>query len=235
MPISAPVTCTFLANIHAEYGIAQYASGELSLREAVISLHTGLDILAATRSDVLAEGKDVSATARFLERLRSDAVEYDLAILDHGSGVSNQAIVMAHASDLNLLVLIPELTSIADCYGLYKLLLGANRRTDCQVLVNRTQDQAEAEYIVEKFTAMTDRFLGQTPGFIGHVPEDSTVRAAVAAQAPIYQVDTNSPAARALNEVSRILAETPAAPLAAEPAITPQAISKTPATADIKG
>jgi flagellar biosynthesis protein FlhG len=224
-----------MANVRADYGIAQFASGELSLREAVAHVHDGLDILVASQSDSLVDSSNVTAAARLMERLRSEASSYDFVLLDHGSGVNAQAVVMAHASDLNILVLVPELTSIADCYGLYKHLLNANREIDSRLLPNRIQAEEEAEYIREKFAAMAHRFLGRVPRYLGYIPEDRTVRTALASQVAISQSDMNSPAAAALSDVAAVLADTLSDGMSEESGIPQKTISKTLATADTRG
>lgn len=194
-----------LANVAAEFGIGEYVSRQLTLKEAVLPLSGGVDLLAATWHESLAEDRNVTFTARLMAQLREEASSYDIVIFDHSSGRSNQAAMMAHASDLTLLIAIPELTSLADCYGLYKHLLSLGSSVDCRLVINRVQSDEEAGYISSKFAALTERFLQAPAGFLAAIPEDETFRRAVAAQAPVSQVDTEAPCCQALNELAGLL------------------------------
>ena len=194
-----------LANLNCDYGLSQYAGGVLSLAEAVSSVGPGLDILPATGPIALDEQDGIGGLARWINKLREESAAYDFVILDHSSGISDRITVLAHACDINLLVLIPELTSIADCYGLYKYLVETNDKIDCRLLLNRVGADDEVTYIQNKFFALTERFLGKVPGLLGYLPESDIFRKAVAAQTPVSALEADSIALQALNNISRTL------------------------------
>ncbi|MFH1688302.1 MAG: AAA family ATPase [bacterium] len=197
-----------LANQTCEYGLAEFASGQLSLAEAKLTIGENLDLLAATcRTSQKCEHDGLQA-ARMISDLRSQSAAYDLAIIDHPSGAGPAMTVIGHASNLNLLVLIPELTSIADAYGLYKELVTAHRRIDCRLLANWVADETEAAYLQDKFSSMTQRFLGQSPRLLGWLPSDPEIRQAVAAQAPLRHVSVAGRALQAFDNLAQDLART---------------------------
>ncbi len=225
-----------LANLQVEYGLNEYADGALSLREAVVTMANGVDLLAAGPASTTGTEATVAETARLMEQLRTDASQYDVVVIDHGSGINNRAAIMSHASDLAILVLVPELTSIADAFGLYKYLLAVNRRIECRLLVNRVQEEAEFEYIRDKFTVLAERFLSQAPGCLGFLPEDGDFRKAVASQVAISQLDTdNTTVVSAFERNAERLLQILAGHADFEAAGVIPTISKTPATADIRG
>ena len=194
-----------LANVAAEFGIGEYASNQLTLREASITLTSGVDLLAATWHETLGEDRNIRFTAQLLQRLRADARAYDFMLMDHSSGRSNQTAMMAHASDLVILIAIPELTSLSDAYGLYKHLLSLGDSVDCGLVVNRAQNDDEAQYIAQKFDALTERFLGNSISVLATIPEDETVRKAIAAQSPIAKLNSQSSACQALTRFATVL------------------------------
>jgi flagellar biosynthesis protein FlhG len=196
-----------LANVAAEFGIGEYASNQLTLREAVTTLTSGVDLLAATWHETLGEDRSIRFTAQFLQRLRSDARAYNFILFDHRSGRSNQTAMMAHASDLVLLVAIPELTSLSDAYGLYKHLLSLGNSVDCGLVVNRAQSDDEAQFIAQKFDALTERFLGRSISVLATIPEDEAVRKSIAAQSPLAKIDSQATACQALTRFATVLVQ----------------------------
>ncbi|MDD3731732.1 MAG: P-loop NTPase [candidate division Zixibacteria bacterium] len=195
-----------LANINCDFGLGQYAAEILSLPEAVTPLSPNLDILPAPDGIGVRLLQSIAELARWIKKLRADSVTYDFVIIDHPSGISDRITLVAHACDLNLLVMIPELTSLADGYGLYKYLLQAHDNVACQLLLNRVVNEDEVNYIQNKFYALTERFLDKVPGYLGCLPESDVFRQAVARQCPVARVEPDSNALQALNRLSQTLA-----------------------------
>ena len=152
-------------------------------------------------------------------------------IVDHASGVSKAATILASASDLNLVVLIPELTSISDAYGLCKYLYHTYEGITCGLLINRTQSEEEVTYVRTKFAAVAQRFLGRSPEFLGAVDEDAAVRAAVARQQPIARVSPESVVSQALTGLARVVKRHHSEQIQGD---RREAININPAAADIR-
>lgn len=206
--VDADLSCGnlhILANVDPAKGFDAFAREEKGLSDATVKINDNLALLARSGSGPADELASVPALARLAAKLRSEAHRYDLVVIDHGSGITTSATVLAGASDINLLVLAPELTSIADCYGLCKYLYQSNRATECRLLFNRIATDDEAEYVWTRFSAMAEQFLGQTPGLAGALPEDASVRQSVAAQSSISAVAPDSSVLRAIENVIRNL------------------------------
>jgi len=220
--------------VATEGGFRQFANGS-PLPECITRVEGSFDILASDSPLTENPQPDVSSSAQTIHRLRYEASGYDYVVIDHGSGISDSSTVIAHGSDINLLVLIPELTSIADCYGLYKYLVNANDGIDCRLLVNRTVSSDEAEYVKSKFFTVTSRFLGRIPGFAGALSESGLVRQAVARQLPLVRLESEAPILQELTSVAQGLTGQPVAAVIRAIHSTENAINETPVTADTKG
>lgn len=192
-----------LANVEADRGLAELADQNLRIGEAAVKTSFGFDIIPS--GDWQLTEPDAAATTDLMGRIRREAAGYDLIVIDHGSGISRAAVVMAHASDVNLLVLIPEITSIADCYGLYKHISGMGNRADCQLAVNRVETPDEAEYIRTKLWAICECFLGHVPEYAGYVLEAGLFRQSVASQTVLAALDAQSIAVQNVNSLARHL------------------------------
>jgi len=194
-----------LANRDCPVGTGEYAARKLSLSETTIELADRLHLLGVAPEMVGSENVTASGAARLIERLRRDAEDFDLVVLDHSSGRSEVATVMAHGSDLCLLVVVPELTSISDAYGLCKYLRQSDASIDCRLLVNRAASAEEADYIHKKLGAVTERFLGEALRCQGFVLEDGLVRESVASQSTLAGLNSNSVVVQELNRIAQLL------------------------------
>lgn len=223
-----------LANVAYRYGVGQVITGDLSLKEAATSLGDNLDLLAA---DGLGWPENISsakAAALLATRFRNDGQQYDLILIDHSSGKCQSSTVIAAASDINVLVVVPELTSIADACGLYKHLLTTDRSLDCSLLINRAENDSEAEYIHQKFCALTERFYGRPPRYLGHLLEAASIRRSVATQMPLFSTEGTE---TALADLEKIVNQLVSDSVSDRPPVTESAeiaINSSPATADTR-
>lgn len=223
-----------MANANCERGLGHFLANDCSLAEAVTPTECGVDILASTWSTPPSIESDVRAIAGLVESIRREASNYDFVLFDHGSGVSEASIVIAHGSDLNLIVMVPELTSIADAYGLYRRLIETNANIDCRLLINRVESDEEAFGLIDKFKAMTEQFLSMKPSFFGHLAETELFRSALAAQQPAASIAAQSPAVQALTSLARKITGEfePAFSISSDQ--SPNTVNSIKATADIK-
>jgi len=226
-----------LANSSGDYGFREFIRQELSLREAVSKSRYGFDLLAAGGGEIIWADGDINPVAGAVARLRTAGRQYNIILLDHGSGVSKAATVMAHASDVSILMLVPELTSISDCYGLFKHLKATNENIDCRLLVNRVETADQAQYIHTKICAVSERFVGQIPAYLGCLAEDTHFRDGIARQSAISEFSPEADVVKELTTVARRLIGTlnPTGDTAIDRASnSTEEINKTTALADIR-
>ena len=174
-----------LSNRTPRIGVEQYLSGKTSLSSSVVSIAPNCDLLGRTMTGPIEVFANAPLANQICDQLRNDATDYDLVIIDHGSGFSDISTNIAINSDCAMLVVIPELTSIADCYGLYKYLTEKNSNTDCRILINRTKSADDADYLSSRLTEMAKNFLRRSPSVAGAIFEDPLVGESVSAQTPL--------------------------------------------------
>jgi len=225
-----------LANSSPECGIAEYMTEHATLKDATYAINDRLSILGSVDQDVMSELSDTAQTARFVARLRQDAAHYGYVIIDHESGKSASSVVITQGSDLSLLVLVPELMSISDCYGLFKCLVNTNPQTNCKLLINRAKDTEESIQLSREFNEMCRKFLGRSPALIGFLEESADFTASVASQKPLAAVcDKQASVLQALDGIVSEITTNGISILRPDEAALKQQINNEPITADIKG
>ena len=99
------------------------------------------------------------------------------------------------------------------------------------MLINRVEDDQEAQFIWTRFAALAEQFLGRVPALAGSLPEDTAVRQAVASQRALIEVSPESGVVQALTGIVRDL--TQGTPPTRSQISTP-AINSNPALAEIR-
>jgi flagellar biosynthesis protein FlhG len=197
--------------------LADVAEGRCGLEDALAVGPAGLAVLPAAggRADLAALG--ARALAPLALALRRLAAGYDLALLDAATGVGPAVVALAGASPRRLLVATPEPTSLADAYAALKVLDQEAGPAPVALVVNEADGEREARAVHERLSRLAERFLQREVGWLGWLPRDRLLAAAVARQRAVVEIFPRSPAAWRLVELAeRLLAEARAPALAGE-------------------
>ncbi len=191
-----------LSNQNYDAGLDEYSSNNLNLNESTLKLSLKLNLLSASKQGLRNRLYSAGNAVQFIKKICRDATDYDMIIIDHSSGISESSMAIAHISDLNILVVVPELTSISDCYGLFKHLIRINDQALCRLLINRIVQNEKPENIYGKLSAITEKFLGHSLKPIGWLSDDAIICKAVASQMSATAADENSKIVQEFNKIA---------------------------------
>ena len=183
-----------LANIHLLAGLdppanlAALLAADRSLAELIVEGPEGIGIIPGGGG--LLELADSSPYQRLkiLQGLHEIEKQAEIIIVDTAAGMNAAVRDFLQAADELLFVLTPDVTSLADAYGLLKAL----HQTNAQLLgakpvytvVNMAETMRQAADVALRFTACAQQFLAQEVRNIGYVFRDATVGAASMQRTP---------------------------------------------------
>jgi flagellar biosynthesis protein FlhG len=198
-----------LANAHLLLGLApqhdlsHVLQGQVSAEDALVSGPAGVKLLSGGVGRHILANPTRRELDRLFKALRPLENEFDLIVIDHGAGVSYSTVTHLAAATTLLLVTNHEVTALSDGYALYKRAHLANPEIRVGLVVNRVPDEGRAQSAWERFQSAAQRFLGHAPELVGWVPYDLAVLRSVEARVPVSLLEGDSPAARAIDAVSR--------------------------------
>ncbi|MCR5282284.1 MAG: MinD/ParA family protein [Lachnospiraceae bacterium] len=133
----------------------------------------------------------------------------DIIIIDTGAGISDAVLEFLVASGEILLITTPEPTSITDSYSLVKALNRHSRflrdMTQIRIVANRVEDPQDGRNLYTKLNTVVARYLKVPISYLGAVPQDPKLAAAVMQQSPVSLADPNARSARAYEQIARVL------------------------------
>jgi len=180
-----------LANIGPNKTIRHILDSERP-EKAITALEPNLDLIASAAVENPAPEFNPEYFSRLAGSIGSLFHGYEYIILDTASGMPELITPVALAADFPIVVLNPELTSIADSYGLFKHLRHSGCRRDISIFVNQADSGMDCEYIYQKFTAISREFLDTVPLLAGYLLDDKYVIDSVARQRAIVDLYPNS-------------------------------------------
>lgn len=148
----------------------------------------------------------------FASQVEDIAQEMDYVIFDTGAGLSRENMKFIGAADECLIITTPEPTSITDAYALVKVMHGQENATPFRMIVNRVEDEREAERVAEKIAGVARRFLQTDIPLLGYISEDTQVVKAVKRQMPYSLAYPNAKASKDIEKLALRYLAVPATP-----------------------
>ncbi|MFQ5807129.1 MAG: P-loop NTPase [Phycisphaerae bacterium] len=173
-----------LLNISPRADLADLRKPVRSVQKLLTDGPAGLRVLCGISGLRHEPGVCKSDPALYVEALGRLGRACDVLIVDCGAGATGAAASFALACDRLILVTTPEPAAVADSYATLKLLYQRGFCARAAVVVNMTQQQAEAIDTVRRLQRVAVQFLGLSLEYLGYVPFDRHVIAAVRQREP---------------------------------------------------
>ncbi len=154
-------------------------SGEASPEELILPVDRNLWLLPAESGAEVMHALTPMDRARLHVRLAGLMDQYDVTIVDAGTGI--ESVVRAALTRASRLVSVttPEPAALADTYALIKIMSLEAPALPVDVLVNRVYEPAEGEAAYRRLDDAAGRFLGRTLRGLGSVPDQPELARAV--------------------------------------------------------
>ena len=191
-----------LLGLKPEYNFSHFLAGKRTLEEIMVEGPGGVRVLPA--SSGIQEITELSEEQRLRILNAFDLIEerYDVFLVDTGAGISSNVMYFNVATQVSIVVVTPEPTSITDAYALMKVLSIKHGRKKFQLLVNQARSEQEAIRVFENLTTVAGRFLNVSIGYLGHIPTDENIPNSVRQQKAVLELYPNSEASRRFKELA---------------------------------
>jgi flagellar biosynthesis protein FlhG len=193
-----------LANAHIVAGLkpkktlSDYVEGNAELAEIIEDGPCKVKFISGGSGVQEMANLDDNGRARICVAIEELRPFCDVIILDTGAGVAKGVTDFVSLADHTVLVTTSNFASIADAYGIVKVVVQDGYSNPVHCVVNRVRSPEEADQVFVKLKSCCERFLGFDLNWLGLLPEDSSVEGAVLKRAPFSEVFPGSVAARYL-------------------------------------
>ncbi len=191
-----------LMGIPTTYNIMHLLEGQKRLSEIILQGPYGVKLIPG--------GSGIVELANISELKLKGLIEafgvldpyLDYFIIDTGAGINKQVLAFALAADEVFTVTTPEPTSLADSYGIIKILQKGNPTLPINIVVNQADNLAHGERIYQRLKLICKNFAAKDVGLVGIIPRDIAVSKAIRNQIPLLIFQPKSKAAVAINQAA---------------------------------
>ncbi len=192
-----------------KYNLSHVLDGEKTLKEVIVPGPAGLRIIPAAsgvkRMAELSPLENMGIVHAFAEL----GDELDVLVVDTAAGIASSVATFCQAAQEVVVVVCDEPASLTDAYALIKVLNRDYQLTRFRVLANMARDERHGRKLFLKLATVTEKFLNIQLEYMGTVPYDAALKAAVQKQTPVTLYDPASRAASAFRELAQQVMDWP--------------------------
>jgi len=191
-----------LLGLSPEFDLQHVINGEKSLDDVVIPGPAGFQLIPASSGVEHMAELTTLQQASLITAFSELKTPIDTLIVDTAAGISGSVVSFAKACQEVIVVVCDEPTSLTDAYALIKVMSTRHGVSRFQMLANMVKDENQGLLLYDKLLNTCDRFLNVGLGYLGAMPFDDQLRAAVKAQQPVVSAYPRSRAAKAMGRIA---------------------------------
>lgn len=196
-----------LFGIIPKYSLADIIYGKKNIIEILSEGPNGIKFISGGSGVEELTKLDQSQLDKFIYNIALLDKIADVIIIDTGAGLNQNVISFSMSADEVILVTTPEPTSITDAYALIKMMSGRDKSKVIKVIINRADNQSEAEDILQKLSIVCEKFLSVNLQPLGYILNDDMVKRAVKEQQPFLIKYPKCTASKNITDISKKLVD----------------------------
>lgn len=189
--------------IRAEYNFSHVINGEKSLKEIIVRGPSGIYVVPGASGI----GKMADLGESELQGVVQSFTEFesplDYLIVDAAAGISSSVITFLKACHETLVVVRDEPSSIADAYGIIKVLATEHDYESIGLIPNGVPDQRSGQLLYQRLNAVSIKFLNLDLEYTYAIESDEKILEAARKYAPVITHSPGSTAARDFRKLAK--------------------------------
>jgi flagellar biosynthesis protein FlhG len=161
--------------VHAPFNISHVLSGQKSLQEVMVTTRQGVRLVpgASGLRDIAAlDGLQIAAMIRAFDEL-DEPVDY--LVVDVAAGIAPAVLDFMAACQRRFVVVCDQPSSIADAYGLIKVMATEQSLDEIYLIPNMVGSVHEGRQLHRRLNDVCTRFLGVSIKFLHSIEADELV------------------------------------------------------------
>lgn len=199
-----------LLDVRPEYNFYHIIKGKKSIAEVMVDTKYGIKFISGGNG--LRELSNINNTEikYFIEQFDYIDKIFDIIIIDTGAGISKSVTNFIAASDQPIVITTTEPTSFTDAYTLIKIIKEENKQIEnVQLVINKADDQQEAERIFKKLANVSNKFLSLNLENIGFIPVDLELIKSIKQQKPAILLNHSSKYSKSIINIGNNILKQP--------------------------
>ena len=146
-------------------------------------------------------------TAGIIQAFSELKNDIDYLIIDMAAGISPSVLTLLQACHRKFVVVIDEPSSIADAYGVIKVMLQSKKTQEIFLIQNRVDDDASGLQLFSRINDVCIKFLDNSIQNLGSIKKDESITEALKNRKSIFDFAIGSSAAVDFKNLAKTVSE----------------------------
>lgn len=191
------------------FNLSHVISGQKTLKEIIATSRTGVKLVPGASGVHHMADLSPAITAGIVQSFSELDVEIDYLIVDAAAGIAPSVLAFMEACQRRFIVVRDEPSSIADAYGIIKVMTRDLDLDEIYLIPNMVESQAAGAQLFRRVNDVCDRFLGKSLQYITSIEADELVLTALKKYQSIMEFAPGSSGARDFRRLADALTSLP--------------------------
>jgi len=197
-----------LANVHVllgmqpELDLSDALAGRCTIGQTLLDGPSGVKVLPGASGNRGMAELTTSEMTRVIQAIDGLTPAPDYMLIDTGAGIGTQVTMLARLADSIVVVVRDEPASLADAYGLIKVMHQDFGSRNIDIVVNDAADVKRGEAVYHRLSQVATKFLGLPLTLAGVVPHENATVTATRRRETLLTAAPHSAAAIAIRQIA---------------------------------
>ena len=194
---------------HAPYNISHVLNGSKTLQEVLITTTQGVRLVpgASGLRDIAA--LDATQIATMIHAFDALDEPVDYLVVDVAAGIAPAVLEFMAACQRRFVVVCDQPSSIADAYGLIKVMSTEQSLDEIYLIPNMVGNSAQGKQLYRRMNDVCNRFLGASIRYLHSIEADELVLQSLRKYKPVLEFAPGSAAARDFRTLAELITQLP--------------------------
>jgi flagellar biosynthesis protein FlhG len=179
-----------------QYNLSHVIAGEKTLKEIIVTSRQGVLLVPGASGVHEMAAISPAITAGIVQAFSELDDDIDYLILDAAAGIAPSVLAFMEACQRRFIVVKDEPSSIADAYGIIKVMTRDLELDEIYLIPNMVENQAAGAQLYRRVNEVCDRFLGKTLQYLTSIESDEMILAALKKYQSVMEFAPGSAGAR---------------------------------------
>ena len=189
------------------FNFSHVLSGKKSLKEVIIQINDYLRLVPGASGMQEMASLDNNTLASVVASFSELSEDLDYFIIDVAAGISDSVMTFLTACQERYIVVNNDPSSIADSYGIIKVMIQNHHLNQIYMIPNKVVTQEEGQLLYNRINSVAIRHLGAKVGFLYSIVKDEQVEQAFRAAQPVITYAPSCSATQCFTKMSKIISE----------------------------
>jgi flagellar biosynthesis protein FlhG len=187
----------------SEWNFGHVLSGKRKLSEIVVTTRHGIRLVPGASGIQELASLGALETSGIIGAFSELAEDIDYLVVDAAAGISDSVITFMQASPIRFVVVRDEPSSIADAYGLIKVMGSRHKLGNIFLVPNMVDSQESGRELHRRINDVCRRFLDIEVGYLNSISYDRHALDASRAYQPVTEFAPGGSAARDYRQLAQ--------------------------------